>query len=199
MLLSPDAKGAFDLSRETDRLRDRYGRNEYGEAFLLARWLVEAGVRLVTIVWYYVAPKDGNVLNVWDNHGGTPSIDKITVFNAEEYYRRSLDRGYSALIEDLSQRGHLDETLVAMLANSAARRRSTRRPAVLHWGRTPIGCSCGGGIQGGQVYGASDREGAYPTQNSVSPEDFIATIHHALGIPLNAEFHVPIASPAPRV
>jgi len=75
MLTSPAAKGAFDLSKEADSIRDRYGRNEYGEGFLLARRLIEAGVRLVTFVWYYVC-KDGNVANVWDNHGGTPSLDR---------------------------------------------------------------------------------------------------------------------------
>lgn len=69
MLMSSEARGAFDLERESDKMRDRYGRNEYGESFLLARRLVESGVRLVTVVWSYICP-DGNVANVWDNHGG---------------------------------------------------------------------------------------------------------------------------------
>src|SRR5262249_41184385 len=79
MLMSSDARGAFDLARETDAIRDHYGRNEYGESFLLARRLVERGVRLVTVVWSYICP-DGNVANVWDNHGGTGSLGNITGF-----------------------------------------------------------------------------------------------------------------------
>ena len=77
MVTSAQTRRAFDLSLEPPPLRDRYGRNEYGESFLLARRLVEAGVRLVTIVWYYIC-SDGNVANVWDNHGGTGSLGGIT-------------------------------------------------------------------------------------------------------------------------
>jgi hypothetical protein len=191
MLLAPEAKGAFDVSREKDLTRDRYGRNEYGQAFLLARRLVEAGVRLVTLVWYYVAPKDGNVLNVWDNHGGTGSINSITGHQMlKEYYcLPSLDQGYSALIEDLSQRGLLDETLVAMMGEFGRTPKINAQAGRDHWGPCQSVVLAGGGIRGGQVYGASDRQAAYPTQNVVSPEDFIATIHHALGIPLDAEIH----------
>ncbi|HUQ70204.1 MAG TPA: DUF1501 domain-containing protein [Planctomycetaceae bacterium] len=191
MLLAPEAKTAFDVVRESDQTRDRYGRNEYGEAFLLARRLVEHGVRLVTLVWYYIAPKDGNVLNVWDNHGGTASLNSITgrQMLQEPYCLPSLDRGYSALIEDLSQRGLLDDTLVAMMGEFGRTPKINPQAGRDHWGPCQSVVLAGGGIQGGQVYGASDRQAAYPTQNPVSPEDFIATIHHALGIPLDAEFH----------
>jgi hypothetical protein len=191
MLLAPEARGAFDVSGESSGTHDRYGRNEYGQAFLLARRLVEAGVRLVTLVWYYIAPKDGNVLNVWDNHGGTPSIDRITGQQMlKEYYcLPSLDQGYSALIEDLSQRGMLDETLVAMLGEFGRTPKINDQAGRDHWGPCQSVVLAGGGIRGGQVYGASDRQAAYPTQDFVRPEDFIATIHHALGIPLDAEMH----------
>lgn len=191
MLFSPEAKGAFEVAHESEATRERYGRNEYGEAFLTARRLVEAGVRLVTLVWYYVSPKDGNVLNVWDNHGGTASIDKITGYQMlkEHYCLPSLDQGYSALIEDLSQRGLLDETLVAMLGEFGRTPKINANAGRDHWGACQSVVLAGGGIQGGQVYGASDKQGAYPTQNPVSPEDFIATIHHALGIPAEAEIH----------
>jgi hypothetical protein len=189
MLFAPEAKGAFTLDKEADRTRDRYGRNEYGEAFLLARRLVEAGVRLVTLVWYYVSPKDGNVLNVWDNHGGTASINGITgkQMLQEAYCLPSLDQGYSALIEDLSQRGLLDETLVAMLGEFGRTPKINPQAGRDHWGPCQSVVLAGGGIRGGQVYGASDAHAAYPTQHPVSPEDFIATIHHALGVPLQAE------------
>lgn len=197
MLLSPNSKGAFDLGHETDRTRDRYGRNEYGEAFLLARRLVEAGVRLVTLVWYYIAPKDGNVLNVWDNHGGTPSLNRITGHQMlkESYCLPSLDRGYSALIEDLSQRGLLDETLVAMLGEFGRTPQINPQGGRDHWGPCQSVVLAGGGIRGGQVYGASDRHAAYPTLNPVSPEDFIATIYYALGVPADAEFHDQLQRP----
>ncbi len=191
MLFAPEAKGAFEVARESDAMRDRYGRNEYGEAFLLARRLVESGVRLVTLVWYYVAPKDGNVLNVWDNHGGTASIYGITGHQMlKEYYcLPSLDQGYSALIEDLSQRGLLDETLVAMLGEFGRTPKINPQAGRDHWGPCQSVVLAGGGIQGGQVYGASDKQAAYPTQNPVSPEDFIATIHRAMGIANDAEFY----------
>lgn len=197
MLFAPEAKGAFQVDLEADRTRDRYGRNEYGEAFLLARRLVESGVRLVTLVWYYVSPKDGNVLNVWDNHGGTASINGITGYQMlkEFYCLPSLDQGYSALIEDLSQRGLLDETLVAMMGEFGRTPKINPQAGRDHWGPCQSVVLAGGGIRGGQVYGASDRQAAYPTQNPVSPEDFIATIHHAMGIPCEAELYDPLNRP----
>jgi hypothetical protein len=189
MLLSTEAKRAFDVASESDRIRDRYGRNEYGEAFLLARRLVESGVRLVTLVWYYVCPKDGNVANVWDNHGGTASLNGITGHQMlkEFYCLPSLDQGYSALIEDLAQRGQLDTTLVAMLGEFGRTPKINPQAGRDHWGPCQSVVLAGGGIAGGQVYGASDRQAAYPTQNPVSPEDFIATIYHALGVPSDVD------------
>ena len=184
MLTSSAAKDAFDLSKESDKLRDRYGRNEYGESFLLARRLVEAGVRLVTLVWYYIAKKDGNVLNVWDNHGGTASLGGITGYQMlkENYCLPPLDQGYSALLEDLSGRGELDETLVAMLGEFGRTPKINPNAGRDHWGACQSVVLAGGGVRGGQVYGASDKIAAYPTDRPVRPEDFIATVYHALGI-----------------
>jgi hypothetical protein len=184
MLTSGAAKAAFDLSKETDKLRDRYGRNEYGESFLLARRLIEAGVRLVTFVWYYVC-KDGNVANVWDNHGGTGSLGGITGYQMlkENYCLPPLDQGFSALIEDLSGRGLLDETLVAMLGEFGRTPKINSTAGRDHWGPCQSVVLAGGGIRGGQVYGASDKIAAYPTDRPVKPEDLIATVYTALGIP----------------
>ena len=183
MLTSSAAKDAFDLSKETDQIRDRYGRNEYGESFLLARRLVEAGVKLVTIVWYYVC-RDGNVANVWDNHGGTGSLGGITglAMLKEKYCLPPLDQGYSALLEDLSARGELDETLIAMLGEFGRTPKINPAAGRDHWGPCQSVVLAGGGIRGGQVYGASDKSAAYPTEKTVKPEDFIATIYHGLGI-----------------
>src|SRR5205814_532839 len=113
MLSSPASKKAFNLDLEPPAVRDRYGRNEYGESFLLARRLVEAGVRLVSVIWMYVTPS-GAVANVWDNHGGTGALGGISGYAMlkEKYCIPPLDLAYSALLEDLSQRGLLDDTLV---------------------------------------------------------------------------------------
>jgi hypothetical protein len=190
MLTSSTAKAAFDLSKETDKLRDRYGRNEYGECFLLARRLIEAGVRLVTFVWYYVC-KDGNVANVWDNHGGTGSLGGLTGYQMlkENYCLPALDQGYSALIEDLGERGLLDETLVAMLGEFGRTPKINSNAGRDHWGPCQSVVLAGGGIRGGQVYGASDKIAAYPTDRPVKPEDLIATVYSALGIPPEAEIY----------
>lgn len=187
MLTSSQAKSAFDLSLESEAMRERYGRNEYGESFLLARRLVEAGVKLVTFIWYYVC-KDGNVANVWDNHGGSGSLGKITGYAMlkEKYCLPPLDQGYSALIEDLSSRGLLDETLVAMLGEFGRTPKINPNAGRDHWGPCQSVVLAGGGIRGGQVYGASDKIAAYPTEKPVKPEDLIATVYYALGIPPTA-------------
>ncbi len=191
MLLSPEAKGAFDLNRESDAIRDLYGRNEYGESFLLARRLVEAGVKLVTVVWYYISPKDGNVLNVWDNHGGTGSIGGITGYEMLKapYCLPSLDRAYSALLEDLQQRGLLDETLLVMLGEFGRTPQINKMAGRDHWGPCQSVVLAGGGIKGGQVYGASDKIAAWPTKNPVSPEDVIATTYSAMGLSPHSMIH----------
>jgi hypothetical protein len=152
MLMAPEARGAFDLSRESDALRDRYGRNEYGESFLLARRLVEAGVRLVTVVWSYVCP-NGNVANVWDTHGGTGSLGSIGGFAMlkEKYCIPPLDLAYSALLEDLSARGLLDETLVLMLGEFGRTPQINKAAGREHWGPCQSVVLAGGGIRGGQV------------------------------------------------
>ena len=183
MLMSPEARGAFELAREPDKLRDRYGRNEYGESFLLARRLVESGVRLVTVVWSYIAP-DGNVLNVWDNHGGTGSLGGITGYEMlkAKYCLPPLDQAYSALLEDLSVRGMLDETMVVMLGEFGRTPKINKAQGRDHWGACQSIVLAGGGIRGCQVYGSSDQHAAYPKSNPVAPEDVIATMFHALGI-----------------
>lgn len=190
MLTSPEAKRAFKLDQETASLRDRYGRNEYGECMLLARRLVEAGVRLVTITWYYVCP-DGNVANVWDNHGGTGSLGNITGYEMLRrfYCLPSLDQGFSALLEDLEVRGLLDETLVMAFGEFGRTPRINNTGGRDHWGACQSAILAGGGIQGGQVYGSSDGHAAYPNTFPVRPEDIHATMYHALGIAHDSEIH----------
>src|SRR5262249_20326786 len=113
MVSSPTAKRAFNLNREPQAVRERYGRNEYGDSFLLARRLIEAGVRLVSVIWMYFMP-NGRIANVWDNHGGTGGLGGITGYAMLKapYCLPPLDRAYSALVQDLAERGLLEDTLV---------------------------------------------------------------------------------------
>jgi hypothetical protein len=188
MLSSPVAKRAFDLRLEAPATRDRYGRNEYGDSFLLARRLVEAGVRLVSVIWMYMKPA-GGVANVWDNHSG------LNIFGAKTGYDLlkapcclpTLDRAYSALLEDLAQRGLLDETLVVAVGEFGRTPRINKDGGRDHWGKCQTALLAGGGIRGGQVYGRSDAHAAYVKDNPVAPEDLIATMHHAFGLSPEAE------------
>jgi uncharacterized protein DUF1501 len=186
MLTSPEAKDALKVEKETDAMRDRYGRNQYGESFLAARRLVEAGVRLVTVVWYYIEP-NGNVMNVWDNHG-TPSFSGYQMLK-NHYCLPPLDQAYSALLEDLSQRGLLDETIVAMYGEFGRTPKINPNGGRDHWGAAQSALFAGGGIRGGQVYGATDSLAAHPRDHAVSPQDLVATIYRALGLPKETEIH----------
>jgi uncharacterized protein DUF1501 len=188
MLVSPGARRAFDLEQETPAMRDRYGRNHYGESFLLARRLVEAGVRLVTINWMFFRP-DGNPLNPWDNHGGTPALGGVTGYEMlkADYCIPPLDRAFAALLEDLGARGLLDETLVVCTGEFGRTPRINATAGRDHWGHCYSALLAGGGIRGGQVYGASDAHAAYPAENPVRPEDLLATVYLAMGLPPETE------------
>ncbi len=188
MVASSAARRAFKLDLEPPAVRDRYGRNEYGESFLLARRLVEAGVRLVSVIWMYFMP-NGRIANVWDNHGGTAGLGGISGYAMlkEKYCIPPLDRAYSALIEDLSQRGLLDDTLVVAVGEFGRTPKINATQGRDHWGMCQSALLAGGGVRGGQVYGASDKIAAYVKDNPVSPEDLLATIHFALGVPWYAE------------
>jgi hypothetical protein len=187
MLTSPLAQNAFQIEKEDPRIRDKYGRNEWGESMLLARRLVEAGVRLVTISWMMVFA-NGVVSNVWDNHAGTSML-------TESYCLKSLDPGFAALMDDLSDRGLLDDTLVAMYGEFGRTPLLNATQGRDHWGRVQSAVLAGGGIRGGQVYGSSDKDAAYPASNPVSPEDMLATIYYSLGIDPSTELRDPLGRP----
>jgi hypothetical protein len=142
--------------------------------------LVEAGVRLVTISWMYIQD-GGNVANIWDNHGPFEGLTGYQMLKAK-YGLPALDLGFSALMDDLSGSGLLDETLVAMFGEFGRTPKINAAVGRDHWGACQSVVLAGGGIRGGQVYGKTDRQAAYPTSNPVSPEDLLATIYHALGI-----------------
>lgn len=193
ILSSTKAKQAFDVSKIDDATRDRYGRNEWAESILMARNLVRAGVRLVTISWMYIQ-KSGNVANVWDNHGPFEGKTGYEMLK-EVYCLPSLDRAYAALIDDLSASGELDETLVAMYGEFGRTPKINPHAGRDHWGAVQSGVLAGGGIRGGQIYGKSDRDSAFPTANPVSPEDMLATIYHCLGIAPESELYDPLGRP----
>jgi hypothetical protein len=190
MLSSSTAKRAFNLDLEPVHVRERYGRNEYGDSFLLARRLVEAGVRLVSVIWMYIFPT-GRVSNVWDNHAGYGIHGARSGFDLLQspVCVPPLDQGLSALLEDLSLRGLLEETLVVAAGEFGRTPRINNTRGRDHWGPCQSVLLAGGGIGGGQVYGASDQIAAYPRDNPVSPEDFLATILEALGVSTGTEIH----------
>jgi hypothetical protein len=165
---SPQARTALDIRREPPQLRDRYGRHLFGQSVLMARRLVEAGVRFVTVHYECV---DGYS---WDSHR-----------NSDDVRHRLLptfDQAYSALIEDLDDRGLLAETLVVALGEMGR----TPKPNALwgrdHWSQAFPAVLAGGGIRGGTVYGATNRHAADVVDGPTTPEDLAATIYHALGI-----------------
>jgi hypothetical protein len=188
MVTSDSVRKAFALDQESSALRDRYGRTEYGESFLLARRLVEAGVKVVSIAWMTIA-KNGKAYNVWDNHGGTGPLGNLTGYQMlkETYCLPGLDRGLSALLDDLSVRGMLKRTLVVAVGEFGRTPKINAQQGRDHWGAVQSAVLAGGGIRGGQVYGSSDKIAAYPKDNPVSPEDFLATIYHAMGLAPEAE------------
>ena len=177
LLTESSLQRAFDVTRADDSAQDRYGRNSFGWSLLMARRLVTAGVNLVQV----------NLGNdeTWDTHG-----------NAFPHLKNALlpptDKALSALIDDLHSTGELDETLIVMAGEFGRTPQITllpehyKLPGRDHWGAVQSVFFAGGGIRGGTVVGKSDAQGAYPAEQPVKPENFAATIYHALGIPQTA-------------
>jgi uncharacterized protein (DUF1501 family) len=172
---NPSGENPFDIAREPDRLRDDYGRTTFGQSCLLARRLVERGVRVVTVNMFET------VFNrvSWDCHGGSP-------FSTLNDYARVLlpdfDRAFSALIDDLDRQGRLDSTLVVATGEFGRTPRLNTAGGRDHWPGVWSIAMAGGGIRGGQVLGSSDREAAYPADRPVTAQDVLASIYFALGI-----------------
>jgi hypothetical protein len=188
MVASPATRRAFDLSEEPPAVRDRYGRDEYGESCLLARRLVEAGVPVVSVAWMFIMP-NGGVANVWDNHGGTAGLGGITGYAMlrQRYCLPALDQALSAMLDDLHQRGLLERTLVVAVGEFGRTPRINKTEGRDHWGRCQTALQAGGGVRGGTVVGSSDAHAAYPKDRPVSPEDLLATVYHACGLPPETE------------
>ncbi len=186
LVTGPEARRAFDLGREPASVRDRYGRWPLGQNLLLARRLIEAGVRLVSVTAWTGLPPGEKFRNVqtWDMHGNGAGLGSIfgTGHFGLGWALPRLDEAVSALLEDLDVRGLLETTLVVMVGEFG------RSPKVVkagrdHWPACYSALLAGAGVLGGQAYGASDKSGGYVRDNPVSPENFGATLFHALGVP----------------
>ena len=172
LIASPDARRAFDLDQETAATRDRYGRTKFGQCVLLARRLIEAGVGLVQLNW----PRVEGALNNghWDTHSKNAEALRTVLMPR-------MDQAYSALLDDLTDRGLLDETLVVWLGEFGRTPKINTNGGRDHWGPVFSVALAGGGVRGGRVYGSSDRLGAEPKSGRVKPADLAATIYHLLG------------------
>jgi hypothetical protein len=186
LVTGPDAARAFDLEREPVRLRDRYGRHPIGQNLLMARRLIEAGVRLVSVTAWCGTPPGERFRNVqtWDMHGegaGLGSMFGTGAFGLG-WALPNLDQAVSALLEDLDLRGLLETTLVVLVGEFGRSPRIVRAGRD-HWPACYSALLAGAGVRGGHVHGASDGQGGTVRDNPVRPEDFGATLFHALGVP----------------
>lgn len=185
LLTRAEARRAFDLNLESTTMRDRYGRHALGQNLLMARRLIESGVRLVSVTAWAGLPPGERFRNVqtWDMHGqgaGLGSIFGNGAFGLG-WALPNVDQAVSALLDDLHLRGLLDDTLVVMVGEFGRSPRITGAGRD-HWPAVYSAMLAGGGIRGGHVHGASDRQGAYVRDAAVRPEAFGATLFHALGI-----------------
>ena len=179
LLTSPETKKAFDLGDEGDRLRDRYGRNTFGQSCLMARRLIERGSRFVTVNHF------DTVFHVacWDMHANGSSLNN-TYKDYENLLCPQFDQAFTALIADLEDRGLLEETVIAVLSEFGRTPKLNSRGGRDHYPPAWTNFFCGAGIRGGQVIGSTDRIGAAPHDFPIQPPRILASIYHAMGIDL---------------
>ena len=188
LMTSTQAREAFDLSKEPKQVRERYGMNRFGQCCLLARRLVENGVRFVTINTFLTVFDE----ITWDIHGSKPftSIEGMKDIVCPMY-----DQAYSALLEDLVDRGMLDETLVTTLCEFGRTPKVNPAGGRDHWPQCFTCSFAGGGVVGGRVVGASDTIGGFPAERPVGPGDIVATIFESLGLDHTAHLPGPAGRP----
>lgn len=183
LLTSPETARAFDIQEEDPKVRDRYGRTTYGQSVLMARRLVEAGVRFVTV---YYSPGIGG----WDTH--------LNNFKTLRDSRLPItDQSLSALLEDLDVRGLLDETMVVWAGEFGRTPKINKDAGRDHWPQCYTILMAGGGLQRGFLHGASDSSGAYPRDQPCTPDDISATMFHCLGIDPTIELRDQLDRPVP--
>lgn len=189
LLTSNESRAAFQLDAEPESARERYGRTQFGQSTLLARRLVEAGTRLVQVNWYR-SPDEPPDVPCWDSHAR--EAERLRTALAPQF-----DQAYSALLEDLRQRGLLDETLVLCVSEFGRSPKINGGGGRDHWGNVFSVTLAGGGIRGGYVHGASDALGGEPLSGIVRPPDLLATVLHCLGIAPDSEIRDRLNRPLP--
>ena len=192
LMSSSTAREAFDLTHEDEALRDKYGRNKFGQSCLLSRRLLERGVRFCTVNMFET------VFNeiTWDIHGSAP-FSPIECYG--EMVGPMFDKAYSSLLEDLQQRGMLEKTLVVAMGEFGRTPKVNPAGGRDHWPQVWSVLVAGGGTKGGQVIGSSDDIGAYPDERPVTPAELVATVYHSLGIDLETKLKGPGSRPIPVV
>jgi hypothetical protein len=176
MVLSTEARTAFAIDRESDKLRDRYGRNTAGQSMLLARRLVEAGVRFVTVNY-----------GGWDHHA--------RIYEGLERKLPEFDTAVSALVEDMHTRGTFENTLLVVMGEFGRTPKINKDAGRDHWGPAASLLFAGAGVKPGFVLGRTDRQGAFTTQRPVAPADVASTIYDALGIDPHKQLYTPDGRP----
>jgi hypothetical protein len=179
MLTSDRVRRAFDLSLEPESRRDRYGRTSYGQSCLLARRLVESGVKFVTV--YFSRGIGGRRTDEggWDTHG----FDNTRMYEiVDKYHLPITDQTLPALLDDLDERGLLDDTLVVWMGEFGRTPEINKNASRDHWPQSYTALLAGGGVKRGYVYGASDEYAKFPAEKPVKPEDLAATIFYLMGI-----------------
>jgi hypothetical protein len=179
LLASDDTARAFDLSAEPDAIRARYGHHHFAQALLLARRLVEAQVPVITVYWNAPSNLDNQS---WDTH-------KNQHVRMREHLLPHFDQALSAFLDELTDRGLIDSTLVAWYGEFGRTPKINRNGGRDHWGFCQSIGMAGGGVQPGLVYGTSTPDGAYAEQNPVRPDDLAATVYHCLGLDPATEMH----------
>ena len=180
LLTSPEAKRSFNLNEEPSSLRDRYGRNTFGQSCLMARRLVESGVRFVTVNHFDTVFG----LSCWDMHADGGGLNN-TYLDYERTLCPQFDWAFTALIEDLQQRGMLDDTVVAVLSEFGRTPQLNGKGGRDHYPAAWTNFLCGANIKGGQAIGATDKIGSRPVDSPIEPRQIIASIFHAMGINLD--------------
>ena len=194
MLQSPKLREAFNIGAEPEVIREAYGRTTYGQSCLLARRLVEAGTKFVTVYFSAQIGGQSTTEGGWDTHG----FNNTRMFPiVEKYHLPITEQTLPTLLNDMEQRGLLKETLVVWMGEFGRTPNINKNVSRDHWPQCYTVLLAGAGVKRGFVYGASDRSGMYPAEDPVRPDDLAATIYHILGIDPHTEVRMPGGRPAP--
>jgi len=186
MLNSPKLRKAFDLASEPETMREAYGRTTYGQGCLLARRLVEAGAKFVTVYFSNIIGGQSTESGGWDTHG----FNNTRMYNIiPKYHLPITDQTLPTLINDLETRGLLDSTLVLWMGEFGRTPKINENASRDHWPQCYTVLLAGGGVKRGYTYGASDKTGAFPAENPVRPDDLAATVYYMLGIDPRTEVY----------